>query len=85
LPSSRSAFGTMDSDVTAAAADYLVIYGDIRQAYTIVDRVGSTILPNGLLVGANRRPTGQVGWLLWRRFGAGLTNASAARLLNKSA
>jgi HK97 family phage major capsid protein len=71
--------------VTASAADYISIYGDIAKAYTIADRVGTTIEFVPHLFGANARPTGQRGWFMYRRVGGNLVNASAARLLNKSA
>jgi HK97 family phage major capsid protein len=47
----------MDSTLTGAAADYLVLSGDFSQ-FAIVDRIGTTIevLPG---YGANRRPTGR--------------------------
>jgi predicted phage gp36 major capsid-like protein len=60
---------SMDSSLTGAAADYLVLSGDYQQ-HAIVDRVGTSLefLPN--LVGTNRRPTAQRGFLLHWRVGA---------------
>lgn len=76
----------MDSaiDAAATASNYMAIYGDIAKAFYIVDRVGSTleIIPH--LVGANQRPTGQRGALLWFRTGSEVVNAPAARLLHIS-
>jgi predicted phage gp36 major capsid-like protein len=48
----------------------------------IVDRIGNTLelIPN--LVGANRRPTGQRGALLWFRTGSDSVVDNAFRLLN---
>jgi hypothetical protein len=58
---------TMDGTITGSAAhDYLLLSGDFSQ-FAIVDRVGTSleILPN--LLGSNRRPSGQRGFLLhWR-------------------
>jgi predicted phage gp36 major capsid-like protein len=47
-----------------------------------VDRVGSTLelIPN--LIGANQRPTGERGALLWFRAGSEVVNIAAARLLD---
>jgi HK97 family phage major capsid protein len=74
----------LDSTIDAAATadNFMAICGDIAKAFYIVDRVGSTleIIPN--LVGANQRPTGQRGALLWFRSGSEVVNAPAARLLN---
>ncbi len=60
----------------------MVISGDIAKAFYIVDRVGSTlkIIPN--LVGANQRPTGERGALLFFRTGSEVVNVPAARLLD---
>jgi HK97 family phage major capsid protein len=69
----------MDSTLTGAAADYLVLSGDFSQ-FAVVDRVGTTIevLPG---YGANRRPTAQKHF--WRT-GSGLLVADAFRLSNFS-
>ncbi|MET8650749.1 phage major capsid protein [Nocardia aurea] len=73
----------MDGAINAAAteANYLLLYGDFRQ-FVITDRLGSTLelIPN--LVGANRRPTGERGALLWFRTGSGVTSSAAFKLLN---
>ena len=74
----------MDSaiDPAATANNYMAVYGDIARAFYIVDRVGSTleIIPN--LMGANQRPTGERGALLWFRTGSKVVNVPAARLLD---
>lgn len=66
----------------ATANNYVMIYGDIAKAFFIVDRVGSTLefIPN--LVGANGRPTGQRGALLWFRTGSEVVVPQAARILD---
>lgn len=71
----------MDGTVTAAADNYVMIYGDFSN-YVIADRVGMTVefLPH--LVGTNRRPTGQRGWYAWYRVGADSVNDGAFRMLN---
>lgn len=74
----------LDNSINAAATanNYMAIYGDTAKAFYIVDRVGSTleIIPN--LVGANQRPTGERGALLWFRAGSEVVNVPAARLLD---
>jgi HK97 family phage major capsid protein len=71
----------MDGVVTAAAENYVTVYGDFDN-YVIADRIGMSIefLPH--LVGANRRPTGQRGWYAWYRVGADSVNDGAFRMLN---
>ncbi len=74
----------MDGTINAAATanNYAVIYGDVAQGYFIVDRIGATLelIPN--LMGANNRPTGQRGALLWFRTGGKVVNIAALRLLD---
>jgi HK97 family phage major capsid protein len=74
---------SMDSTLTGAAADYLVVSGDFQQ-YAIVDRIGTSIelIPN--LMGANRRPSGQRGFYLHWRAGAGCLIPDAFRVSNYS-
>lgn len=71
----------MDATLTPSATNYVTVYGDLS-AYTVVDRVGTTIELVPHLFGANGRPTGQRGFLLWFRTGGGLTVPDAVRLLN---
>jgi HK97 family phage major capsid protein len=76
-------WSSLDGVINAAAENYIAIYGDIAEAYTIVDRLGMTIelIPH-LFHTANNLPTGQRGLYARWRVGAGLTNADAARVLN---
>jgi HK97 family phage major capsid protein len=73
----------MDGSINAAATadNYLLAYGDWSN-FVIVDRIGTTIelIPN--LVGANRRPTGQRGALMWFRTGSDVVVNEAFRLLD---
>jgi HK97 family phage major capsid protein len=71
----------MDDTLTATAADYTVIAGDFRQ-YAIVDRLGTTITPVPMMVGANRRPTAETGFYLHFRSGAELLVPDSLRMLN---
>ena len=63
-----------------ASTDNLLILGDFSK-YCIVDRVGAEIVYNPLVVGSSFRPTGQVGWAMFWRTGADVTDAGAFRLL----
>jgi HK97 family phage major capsid protein len=73
----------MDGTLNAAAADYVVLAGDFQQ-YVIQDRIGTTIELIPQLFGANRRPTGQRGFLQHWRVGADVLVPSAFVLLNYS-
>jgi HK97 family phage major capsid protein len=75
--------GTGDIDTAATADNPVLIYGDIRQAYTIVDFAGSSIeLVSHLFHADNNLPSGERGLLLWARTGAGVTIANAVRAMN---
>lgn len=73
----------MDGSLNAAATanNYVMIYGDIRAGFTIVDRIGSTleILP---AYGANRRPTAQRHAFMTFRTGSKVVVPQALRLLD---
>lgn len=73
----------MDGTWSAAATadNFALVAGDFRN-FVIVDRIGTTLelIPN--LVGANRRPTGQRGALLWFRTGSDCVNVNAFAVLN---
>lgn len=67
-------------DTAAAGNDNVLIYGDFQQ-FVIVDRIGSTLELVPHLFGANGRPTGQRGALLWFRTGSDVVVPEAFRLL----
>ncbi|WP_051153382.1 phage major capsid protein [Nocardia niigatensis] len=69
------------SGINAVAHNYIAIYGDFKQ-FVIVDRIGSTLEMVPHLFGANRRPNGQRGAILWYRTGSDITNANAFRMLD---
>lgn len=73
----------MDDGFNAAvtADNYLLLVGDFRN-FVIVDRIGTTLELVPHLVGANRRPTGQRGALMWFRTGSDSVNDNAFRVLN---
>ncbi len=72
----------MDGTITATAGnDPVLIYGDLSRFY-VVDRAGGSrleLIPH--LMGANRRPTLQRGFILWGRTGSGLVDSNAVRVL----
>lgn len=72
----------MQSSVSAATAsnDDVIVLGDFKQYY-IVDRIGMSVAYNPLVIGANRRPTGEVGWAAFWRVGGDCVNADAFRML----
>ncbi len=72
----------MLSSLSAATAsvDNIMVVGDFRQFY-IVDRIGMSVAYNPMVLGSNRRPTGEVGWAAWWRVGAQTVNADAFRVL----
>lgn len=74
----------MDGTINPAATEnnYPIVYGDVGAGMVIVDRIGSTIEIVQNLFGANRRPTGQRGALLWARTGADVIMPQAFRLIS---
>jgi HK97 family phage major capsid protein len=71
----------MDSTIVSGSNDDVLILGDFRQ-YFIVDRIGTTMAYNPLVLGANRRPTGEVGWFFfWRTGGDVGSTEDAFRML----
>ena len=71
----------MDSTVVSGSDDYVCILGDFRQGYKIVDRVGTSLVYNPLVVGSNQRPTGQAGWFAFKRVGADVITSNAFKTL----
>ena len=63
----------------------VLLYGDWRSAYTIVDRIGMSVEIIQNLTGQNGRPVGVRGLYAFWRVGAGLTVPSAGRALQVSA
>lgn len=64
--------GTGDDDV--------LLLGDFSNYY-IRDRMGMEVLYDPVVLGSNRRPTGQVSWTAFWRTGADCVNTDAFRLL----
>lgn len=65
---------------TYANAAKVLAIGDMRQYY-IVDRVGMSVVYDPIVLGANRRPTGQGAWYAFWRTGADVSTAGAFRVL----
>ena len=63
------------------AGDQPLVYGNLRAAYAIVQRIGMFAVPQPLVTGANGRPTGEQGLVVFHRTGGGLQNPNAAKLL----
>jgi HK97 family phage major capsid protein len=65
---------------TYANSAKVLALGDMRQFY-IVDRVGMSVVYDPIVLGANRRPTGQGAWYGFWRTGADVSTAGAFRVL----
>lgn len=70
----------MDSTIVSGSNDNILILGDFRK-YQIVDRMGLELVYNPLVLGSNRRPTGEVAWVAFWRVGARTTDSGAFRML----
>ena len=72
----------MDGTVTAAADNYVAVFGDFSN-YVIADRIGLQVefIPH-LFDASGGLPTGQRGWFAYYRMGANVVNAAGFRLLN---
>ena len=70
-------------NAAATATNYGLVFGDIAQAYYIVDRVGLTmeLIPH-LFHASNNRPSGQRGFYAHFRTGAKVVNSAAAVVLS---
>lgn len=70
----------MDSTIVSGSNDDILILGDFRK-YQIVDRMGLELVYNPLVLGSNRRPTGEVAWVAFWRVGGDCLDANAFRML----
>lgn len=70
----------MQSAVTTSGL--VLLGGDIREGYCIVDRVGMSVVFDQLVKGANRRPTGESGYAAFWRVGADVLNVDVLRVLS---
>ncbi|MCG3042566.1 phage major capsid protein [Streptomyces sp. S1A] len=76
--------GSDDINAAATADNPVLVYGDLKRAYTIVDFAGSTVelVPHLFDAANGNMPSGQRGLLLWARVGAGVVMPGAVRVLN---
>lgn len=76
-------WSSLDGVINAAAENYIAVYGDVSECFSIVDRLGMTVelIPH-LFATANNLPSGQRGLYARWRVGSGVTNADACRVLN---
>lgn len=63
------------------ASNVVLIYGDWSN-YVVVNRIGTTLEIIPQLFGANRRPTGQRGAVMYTRVGGDVVNSNGFRALN---
>lgn len=75
-------YSDLDGTITALADNYVMVAGDVSAAYTVVDRLGLTLVTDSLVLGANRRPTGQAGFYAYWRVGGETVVNEACRVLN---
>jgi HK97 family phage major capsid protein len=64
---------------TFTSGNKVLAFMDARQYY-IVDRVGMSVVYDPIVLGANRRPTGQGAWYAFWRVGADVSTATAVRV-----
>lgn len=71
----------MDTTIVSGSNDDVLILGDFRHGYKIVDRMGLELVYEPLVKGANQRPTGEVGWVAFWRVGGDSVDDNAFRML----
>lgn len=80
----RTAYGNPQVDGTYGSGEnYVLLYGDVAEAYTIVDRVGMTVeLVPHLFGSSNNLPNGMRALYAYWRTGARIVNSGAVAVLN---
>lgn len=73
----------MDGTITTSGSvhNYVLIFGELSN-FVITDRLGMVVELIPHLFGANRRPSGQRGWLAWYRTGSDSVNDGGLRMLD---
>ena len=71
----------MDSTIVSGSNDDVLIIGDFRHGFVLVDRMGLELVYNPLVLGSNRRPSGEVAWVAFWRHGADSVDDNAFRML----
>ncbi|HZC51760.1 MAG TPA: phage major capsid protein, partial [Mycobacterium sp.] len=84
-PTGPTMFGKPVEESTSIAgygtnANKFLVWLDFYQYY-IVDRIGMSVIFDPVVIGTNRRPTGQQAWYAFWRVGADVTTATAVRVL----
>lgn len=64
---------------TYTTGNKVLAYGDLSQYY-IVDRIGMSVVYDPIVLGTNRRPTGQGAWYAFWRVGGDVSTATAVRV-----
>jgi HK97 family phage major capsid protein len=70
--------GTLSA--ATASSDSILCYGDFSE-FLVVDRLGATVVPNPVVLGSSRRPTGEIGMSMYFRVGSDVLVTDAFRLL----
>lgn len=70
-----------DVTIVSGSNDDVIVLGDFKAGYKIIDRMGLEMVYNPLVLGSNRRPSGEVGWVAFWRTGADSVNDAAFRML----
>lgn len=79
----RPAYGNPQVDGTYGSGEnYVLAYGDVREAYTIVDRLGMAVELHSLLGSSNNLPNGMRSLYAYWRTGARVVNSGAVAVLN---
>jgi len=66
---------------TTTTGSLNLFYGDVNQAYRVVDRIGLNVVSVPAVGSSGRRPTGQSWIVAWARVGGGVVVDNAGRLL----
>jgi HK97 family phage major capsid protein len=64
---------------TYTTGNKVLAFADMSQ-YFIVDRVGMSVVYDPVVLGSNRRPTGQGAWYAFWRVGADVSTTTAVRV-----
>ncbi len=62
-----------------ASSDSILVYGSFDE-FVVVDRLGATVVPNPVVLGSSRRPTGEIGMAFYWRTGSDTLTTDAFRV-----
>jgi HK97 family phage major capsid protein len=77
----KPTYEASDMASTVATGNKIMLAGDFKRGFLIVDRIGMTVQYEPLVKGPNGRPTGEVGWFAHWRSGSNVIVPDALRLL----